>query len=66
MALGRVKWFNNQKGFGFIVFDEGEDVFVHHSDILAEGYRSLEEDQEVEFELVETDKGRRAKNVVRA
>lgn len=65
MVVGRVKWFNDRKGFGFIVFDDGEDVFVHHTDIIAEGFRSLEENQEVEFEIVNSEKGRRARNVSR-
>lgn len=65
MPIGRVKWFNDRKGFGFIVCDDMGDVFVHHTDIVADGFRTLEENQEVEFELIEGDKGRRAKNVSR-
>lgn len=61
---GKVKWFNNEKGFGFIEYKDGEDIFVHYSAILSEGYKTLVEGQYVEFELVKTDKGYQAKNVV--
>ena len=62
---GKVKWFNNEKGFGFIEYGESaEDIFVHYSSILTEGYKTLVEGQYVEFELVRTDKGLQAKNVV--
>ena len=62
---GKVKWFNNEKGFGFIEYGESrEDIFVHYSSILSEGYKTLVEGQYVEFELVRTDKGLQAKNVV--
>jgi len=61
---GRVKWFNNQKGYGFIVCDGLADIFVHHSAIKMEGYRTLKEGTEVQFELVETPKGLQALNVV--
>ncbi|RYX81566.1 cold-shock protein [bacterium] len=63
MANGKVKWFNDAKGFGFIEQDSGEDVFVHYSAILTDGYRSLKEGQDVEFELAKADKGWRAANV---
>jgi CspA family cold shock protein len=63
MANGKVKWFNDAKGFGFIEQDSGEDVFVHYSAILTDGYRSLKEGQDVEFELAKADKGWRADNV---
>ncbi len=64
MAKGKVKWFNDRKGFGFITPDDGsEDVFVHHSSIESEGFRSLKEDQEVEFEITEGEKGLQASNV---
>ena len=63
MATGTVKWFNNEKGYGFIARDEGADVFVHHSAIQMQGYRSLTEGQRVEFEVVAGDKGDQARNV---
>ena len=64
MAKGTVKWFNDTKGFGFIEQEGGgEDVFVHHSSIEMDGYRSLKEGQVVEFELAQADKGLRAANV---
>lgn len=62
---GTVKWFNNEKGFGFISRESGPDVFVHHTAILAEGYRSLNEGDRVSFEVVEGQKGLQARNVVR-
>ncbi len=63
MATGIVKWFNDDKGFGFIEQDIGEDVFVHYSEIQGEGYKTLDEGDEVEFELEETDKGLSATDV---
>lgn len=60
---GTVKWFNAQKGFGFIQRAEGKDVFVHYTAIVQDGYRSLEEGQLVEFEVVMSDKGPQAQNV---
>jgi len=63
---GTVKWFNDSKGYGFIQQPSGDDVFVHHSSIVAEGFRTLHEGEEVEFELHETEKGKQATNVVRA
>ncbi len=62
-VTGTVKWFNASKGYGFIARDGGEDVFVHHSAIQAEGYRSLEEGQRVEFEVEPGAKGPKANNV---
>ena len=62
---GKVKWFNNQKGFGFISREGGPDVFVHHTAIVGEGYRSLTENQEVSFEVVAGNKGPQAANVVK-
>jgi CspA family cold shock protein len=63
MATGTVKWFNNEKGFGFIAREQGSDVFVHHSAIQMSGYRSLEEGQAVEFEVVAGPKGDQAQDV---
>lgn len=63
--LGKVKWFNAEKGFGFINRGEGADIFVHYSQIMENGYRSLEEGQSVEFELFETECGLQARNVVK-
>ncbi len=65
MALGTVKWFNDAKGFGFIKQDNEPDVFVHYSQIVGEGFRTLEEGQEVKFDLKEGPKGLFAENVVR-
>ena len=61
--LKRVKWFNDSKGYGFIENGDKEDIFVHYTAIEREGYRTLDQDQLVEFDLVETDKGYQAKNV---
>ncbi len=63
---GKVKWFSNQKGFGFITPEEGADVFVHFSAVQTEGYRTLEEGDDVEFEIAETPKGPQAANVKKA
>ncbi|MEH7010371.1 cold-shock protein CspD, partial [Neobacillus niacini] len=62
---GKVKWFNNEKGFGFIEVEGGDDVFVHFSAITGEGFKSLEEGQEVSFEIVEGTRGPQAANVVK-
>ena len=65
MNKGTVKWFNNQKGFGFISDEQGNDVFVHYSGLSMDGFKSLEEGQEVEVEVVQGAKGPQATNVVR-
>lgn len=65
MSTGTVKWFNNQKGYGFISDENGNDVFVHFSGIASEGFKSLEEGQKVEFEITEGAKGPQATNVVK-
>jgi CspA family cold shock protein len=62
---GKVKWFSDAKGYGFISQEDGPDVFVHHSNIVSEGFRTLEEDQEVEFEIVDGKKGPQAQNVTK-
>lgn len=64
MAVGKVKWFNAEKGFGFITSEEGKDIFVHFSAIQADGYKTLEEGQTVGYDVVETDRGPQAQNVV--
>jgi CspA family cold shock protein len=63
MANGKVKWFSNQKGYGFIQTDEGEDIFVHFSAIQTEGFKTLGQGQEVDFEISEGPKGPQAANV---
>jgi CspA family cold shock protein len=65
MAKGKVKWFNNQKGFGFIALESGTDAFVHYSAIEGSGYKSLEEGQDVECEVQEGPKGMQATKVTR-
>ncbi|NLX63059.1 MAG: cold-shock protein [Tissierellia bacterium] len=65
MVKGTVKWFNATKGYGFISTEEGEDVFVHYSAIQTDGYKTLEEGQNVEFEIVQGEKGPQATNVVK-
>ena len=62
---GKVKKFNKDKGFGFIVLEDGQDVFFHYSQLVMEGFKTIETDAEVEFELVETEKGLQAHNVVK-
>jgi CspA family cold shock protein len=63
VAQGSVKWFNNEKGYGFIAVDGGEDVFVHYSAIQSDGYKSLDENQRVEFDVVQGPKGPQADGV---
>ena len=63
MAVGKVKWFNSEKGFGFITSEEGKDIFVHFSAIQADGYKTLEEGQTVTYDVVESDRGQQANNV---
>jgi cold shock protein len=63
MATGTVKWFNNEKGYGFIAREGEPDVFVHHKAIQMQGFRSLQEGQKVEFDVKRTDKGEQAENV---
>lgn len=65
LMTGKVKWFNAEKGFGFIEREDGDDVFVHFSAINAEGFKTLEEGQDVEFEIVEGNRGPQAANVTR-
>ena len=65
MSKGTVKWFNNQKGYGFISDEQGNDVFVHYSGITMDGFKSLEEGQAVEFDVVDGAKGPQATNVTR-
>ena len=64
MAKGRVKWFNDQKGYGFITPESGNDVFVHHSEIQGEGFKTLDEGQEVEFDIQQAPKGEQAVRVI--
>lgn len=63
MATGTVKWFNDTKGFGFVASDDGADVFVHQTAIIAEGHRTLSEGQRVEFDVIQGEKGPKAENV---
>ena len=65
MTQGTVKWFNAEKGFGFITRDGGDDVFVHHTAIIGEGYRSLDEGQKVSFDVTQGQKGPQATNVTK-
>jgi CspA family cold shock protein len=65
MSRGRVKWFHDSKGYGFIEDEGGRDIFVHYSSITTDGYKTLAEGEEVEFELLEGDKGLKATNVVK-
>ena len=65
MPTGYVKWFNNSKGYGFIAREDGPDVFVHHTAIQGDGYKSLDEGQKVEFEVTKGPKGEQASNVTK-
>jgi len=65
MAQGTVKWFNSEKGFGFITTEEGQDVFAHFSAIEGDGFKSLDEGQAVEFDVVDGDRGPQAANIVK-
>jgi CspA family cold shock protein len=65
MASGKVKWFDNKKGFGFIADDTGQDVFVHHTAIIGSGYKKLNEGDSVTFEILPSDRGLKAQNVQR-
>ena len=62
---GKVKWFNSEKGYGFVTNEEGLDIFVHFSAITGEGFKTLDEGQEVEFDVVEGDRGPQAANIVK-
>ena len=64
MSSGKVKWFNNEKGYGFIEYSSNEDIFVHYSAIRQEGCKSLNEGDQVQFNLIETSKGLQARNVI--
>lgn len=66
MVQGKVKWFNQQKGYGFIQREDGDDVFVHYSAIKGEGFKTLEEGEAVDFEIVDSPRGLQAANVTKA
>jgi CspA family cold shock protein len=65
MPVGRVKWFNDAKGYGFIETEDGQDIFVHFSAINAQGFKTLREGEQVEFEVVQDEKGPKASNVTK-
>lgn len=65
MPMGKVKWFDSKKGYGFIIGDQGQDVFVHYTSILGDGFRALKDGEMVDYELVKGDKGWQARNVQR-
>lgn len=65
MASGKVKWFDNKKGFGFIAQESGQDIFVHHTSILGQGFKTLNEGDTVNFDIIESVKGLKAQNVQR-
>ena len=64
LVLGKVKWFNKQKGYGFIEQEQGQDVFVHFQSVIGEGFRTLEEGQTVEFDVIQGPRGEQASNVM--
>jgi CspA family cold shock protein len=66
LAQGKVKWFSNKKGYGFIALEGGQDVFVHYMDIKQDGYKTLKENEDVIFDLVNGEKGPKAQNVVKS
>jgi cold shock protein len=66
MASGKIKWFDNKRGFGFIAQESGQDVFVHHSSILGQGFKTLNQGDEVVFDIVPGDRGLKAQNVQRS
>jgi CspA family cold shock protein len=66
MASGKVKWFDNKRGFGFIAQESGQDVFVHHTSIMGQGFKTLNEGDEVVFDIIVGDRGLKAQNVQRA
>ena len=66
MASGKVKWFDNKRGFGFIAQESGQDVFVHHSSIMGQGFKTLNQGDEVVFDIVPGDRGLKAQNVQRS
>lgn len=63
MSEGTVKWFSNEKGYGFITLDDGDDIFVHYTEIAGDGYKSLNDGQRVEFEVIDSPKGKQASKV---
>jgi CspA family cold shock protein len=65
MATGRIKWWDNKKGFGFILQDSGRDIFVHYSNVTGKGFKTLAPGEEVTFELIDSEKGPKAQNVQR-
>ena len=65
MPLGKVKWFDSKKGYGFIIGEEGQDVFVHYTSIMGDGFRALKDGETVDYELVKGEKGWQARNVQR-
>jgi CspA family cold shock protein len=66
MASGKVKWFDNKRGFGFIAQESGQDIFVHHTCIIGKGFKTLQEGELVNYEVISSDKGPKAQNVMRA